>query len=110
MYLDRLDGRISADFFDQKSKEWREQQKRVEARIAQWTTTGLRSATEAIQMMKDVSDTCAGFEAAEPQRQRANVARTARKRHMAGRRVRGFLEIAVRQNGTLELRKSNATA
>ncbi len=35
MYLDRLDGRITAEFFAQKSKEWREQQKGIEAQIAQ---------------------------------------------------------------------------
>src|SRR5215472_6229444 len=51
MYLDRLDGRITAAFFDEKSKEWREQQKQVEARMAQLASVGLRSAREAVQIM-----------------------------------------------------------
>jgi DNA invertase Pin-like site-specific DNA recombinase len=71
MYLDRLDGRISAEFFDAKSKEWREQQQQIEARMNQLSSTGLRSATEALQMMKGVSDACAGFAEAQPQQQRA---------------------------------------
>ena len=71
MYLDRLDGRISAEFFDEKSRMWRQEQKQIEARMAQLTTTGLRSATEAVQMMKSVSEICIGFGDAQPQRQRA---------------------------------------
>ena len=71
MYLDRLDGRISADFFDEKSKTWREEQKLIDARLAQLATTGLRTAAEAVQMMKSVSDACAGFIDAEPQQKRA---------------------------------------
>jgi hypothetical protein len=61
MYLDRLDGRISAEFFDEKSKAWREQQKQIEVRMNQVTATGLRSAAEAVQIMKSVSHACAGF-------------------------------------------------
>ena len=74
MYLDRLDGRITAAFFDEKSKEWRARQKEIEARMAQLATTGLRSATEAVEIMRNVSDACAGFEGAEPQHQRAMAA------------------------------------
>jgi hypothetical protein len=32
MYLDRLDGRITAAFFDEKSTEWRDEQKQIEVR------------------------------------------------------------------------------
>ncbi len=74
MYLDRLDGRISAEFFDQKSSEWRAQLKQIEARMAQLATTGLRSATEAVQIMKLVSDACGGYQDAEPQYKRALAA------------------------------------
>jgi hypothetical protein len=71
MYLDRLDGRISAAFFDEKSKEWREQQKQIEVRMAQLATTELRSATEAVQIIKSVSDACSSFQEHHPQQQRA---------------------------------------
>jgi hypothetical protein len=46
MYLDRLDGRIPAAFFDEKSKEWRDQQRRIETRMAQLASCELRSARE----------------------------------------------------------------
>jgi hypothetical protein len=62
--------RLDGDFFDEKSKEWRDQQKQVEEQMAQVSTTGMRSATEAVQTMKAVSDACAGFEQAQPQQQR----------------------------------------
>jgi hypothetical protein len=71
MYLDRLDGRITAEFFDQKSKEWREQQKQVDAKIAQLATADLRSRSEALQTMKAVSDACSAFGDGQPQQQRA---------------------------------------
>ena len=74
MYLDRLDGRITAAFFDSKSKEWTDQQKQIEARVKQLATTGLRSATEAVQIMKSVSDACGSFGDAEPHDQRALTA------------------------------------
>jgi hypothetical protein len=70
MYVDRLDGRISVAFFDEKSTEWREQQKQVEARMAQLATTELRSATEAVQIIRSVSDACGSFQERQPQQQR----------------------------------------
>ena len=33
MYMDRLDGRITAKFYDEKSAEWRRQQKEIETRM-----------------------------------------------------------------------------
>ena len=74
MYIDRLDGRISAEFFDEKANEWREHQKMIDVRLAQLSTTGLRSATEALQIMTSVSEACAGFAEAPPQQQRALAA------------------------------------
>jgi hypothetical protein len=73
MYLDRLDGRITAEFFDLKSNEWREHQRQIDARIALLATSDLRSRTEALRIMKSVSDACAGFSDAQPQHQRALV-------------------------------------
>jgi hypothetical protein len=71
MYIDRLDGRITASFYDEKSKEWRDQQKQIDGRMAQLATGGVRSAREALQIMRSVSDACAGFGEAEPKHQRA---------------------------------------
>src|SRR5207248_514866 len=71
MYLDRLDGRITAAFFDDKSKESREQLKQIEARVGQLKTAQLRSSTEALQIIRSVSDACAEFEHDQPQQQRA---------------------------------------
>jgi hypothetical protein len=107
MYLDRLDGRISAEFFDEKSKAWREEQKQSDARLAQLATTGLRSAAEVVQMMKSVSDGCACFTEAEPPQKRRAGRRSDAELQVEGRNVREFLENAVRQNGTFELRKPN---
>jgi DNA invertase Pin-like site-specific DNA recombinase len=73
MYLDRLDGRISAAFFDEKSKEWRERQKQIEAQMAHLATTELRSATEAVQIIRSVSDACGSFQEHQQQRKRAIV-------------------------------------
>jgi hypothetical protein len=71
MYLDRLDGRITAAFFDEKSREWREQQKQIDVQMAQLATTTLRSATEALQVIRSVSDACGSFQEHHPQQQRA---------------------------------------
>ena len=71
MYLDRLDGRITAEFFDEKSKEWRHQQKQIEARIADLATTGMLPRSAALGQMKSVSALCASFSDAQPQQKRA---------------------------------------
>jgi hypothetical protein len=73
MYLDRLDGRITAAFYDEKAKEWVEQQKQIEERMAQLQTTELRSAKEALQIIRSVSDACSSFQQNQPQQQRAIV-------------------------------------
>jgi hypothetical protein len=38
MYMDRLDGQISTEFFDAKSAEWREQKRAVAAALMQNAT------------------------------------------------------------------------
>jgi DNA invertase Pin-like site-specific DNA recombinase len=70
MYLDRLDGRITAEFFDAKSKQWRDQQKEVEMRMKQLETTALRTATEAVEIMRSLSDAGRTFGDQAPQKQR----------------------------------------
>ena len=71
MYLDRLDGRISAEFFDSKSKQWREEQKQIEVRMRQLETVPLRTAAEAVQIIGSVSDTCRTFQDQPNDQQRA---------------------------------------
>jgi hypothetical protein len=71
MYIDRLDGRVTATFFDEKSKEWRDQQKEIEAQMRKLETAEPRSATEAVQMIRSVSNACGKFEEAQPRQQRA---------------------------------------
>jgi hypothetical protein len=69
MYVDRLDRRITAAFYDEKAKEWDEQQKQIEERRAQLRTTELRSAEEALQIIRSVSDACGSFQQNQPQQQ-----------------------------------------
>lgn len=71
MYLDRLDGRITAKFYDDKSKEWREQQTQIEARMK---STDLRPARETIEVMGSISDACGTFESQPSTKQRAIAA------------------------------------
>jgi DNA invertase Pin-like site-specific DNA recombinase len=61
MYMDRLDGRITPEFFDAKSKQWRDQQREVEMRMKQLESTTLRTATEAVEIMRSLSDACSSF-------------------------------------------------
>jgi len=61
MYLDRLDGRITAEFFDANSKQWRDQQKEVGTRMKQLESMPLRTATEAVEIMRSLSDACSSF-------------------------------------------------
>jgi site-specific DNA recombinase len=68
MYLDRLDGRITAQYFDERSNAWREEQKGIEA---QMQTPALRSAAEAMEIMQSVSNACGTFADQPAQEQRA---------------------------------------
>ena len=61
MYLDRLDGRIDAAFFDRATAEWRREQRQIQARMEQVKTTGLRSYTEAVGSMRAVSEAAGQF-------------------------------------------------
>jgi hypothetical protein len=70
MYMDRLDGRISAAFFDAKSKQWRQDQKQIHERIQMLKATELMTAARAVEIVRGVSEACAGFETAKADRQR----------------------------------------
>ena len=51
MYLDKLDGRITSEFYDQKATEWRQEQATLQERIngLRSPTTGYQAAIDAIQ-------------------------------------------------------------
>ena len=67
MYMDRLDGRITAKFYDEKSAEWRREQQHVDTRM----TTALRTAEEAVEIIRSLSDSCGTFDQKPANEQRA---------------------------------------
>ena len=102
MYLDRLDGRITAQFFDERSKAWREEQKRIEA---QMQTQALRSAAEALEIMQSVSDACGTFAGPAGAAAAGDRVGADAEGDLEGREVRVGAERAVPDSGALELCK-----
>jgi hypothetical protein len=106
LYEDRLDGRITPEFFDQKAAGTREQQDRLRHKIAEYRQAQLGPPSEALDLMKLTSKACelfpraAGLGAAEVDR--AHHAR----RDLAGRGVANDLPGAIRATATFELRNS----
>jgi site-specific DNA recombinase len=49
MYLDKLDGRINADFFDRKAAEWRHEQDRLLRSIEMHQAANQNYLEEAVQ-------------------------------------------------------------
>jgi len=69
MYLDKLDGRITAVFFDEKAAAWRQEQAKLHARIkdlAQQT----QSYEDAINAVEQTSKLCKEFPTQPPTEQR----------------------------------------
>lgn len=52
MYVDKLDGRIDAAFFDQKQQEWREEQGRLMDSIAEHQKANESYIAEGIMLME----------------------------------------------------------
>jgi site-specific DNA recombinase len=61
MYQDKLDGRISNEFFDAKAAAWREQQADLRGRIGEMRTAALSSVDDAIDLMAATSQACSLF-------------------------------------------------
>jgi site-specific DNA recombinase len=61
LYEDRLDGRITPDFFDQKAVEMRDQQDRLRHRLAEYHQAQLAPAKEALDLMELTSKACGLF-------------------------------------------------
>lgn len=56
-YLDRLDGRITTEYYDQKAKEWRGDQERVRAQLLALNTTASTHA-DALDAVNLVGEAC----------------------------------------------------
>jgi hypothetical protein len=105
MYMDRLDGRISAAFFDAKSEQWRLDQKQIHERIQTLQSTELMTAARAVEIVRGVSEACAGFEMAKSRPAAGARGGTVAECDVESRAVRVSHKIAVPQIGALELRK-----
>lgn len=69
MYLDKLDGRISAAFYDEKAAAWRSQQAEIQRKIAELRTAG-NGFMDAIHQIELTSAACKGFPQQPPKEQR----------------------------------------
>src|SRR5712692_7197402 len=52
MYVDKLDGRIQASFFDRKAAEWRGEQKRIERAIQAHRDADRSYVDEGVQLLE----------------------------------------------------------
>jgi hypothetical protein len=69
MYLDKLDGRITTAFYDEKATQWRQEQTALQRRINELRTTSQNYA-DAINAIETTSILCKGFPAQPPAEQR----------------------------------------
>jgi hypothetical protein len=69
MYLDKLDGRITASFYDEKAAAWRQEQTALARRINELRTTSQNYNT-AINSIETTSTLCKTFPAQPPAEQR----------------------------------------
>ena len=65
MYVDKLDGRIDAGFFDQKQSEWRQEQKQLRDSIAEHELANQRYVSEGVMLLELANQASALF-AAQP--------------------------------------------
>jgi len=103
MYMDRLDGRISALSSTQVGAVAAGAEE-IEQRIQKLKSTEMMPAA-SVEIVRSVSSACDAFDAATAEQQRALA--TALLQNATGRpAVRVNAKIAVRRIGALELRKS----
>ena len=60
MYLDKLDGRITAAFYDEKATLWRQEQAKLQSRIVE-LKTAKRNFENAIHAIEETSAWCKAF-------------------------------------------------
>jgi len=83
MYLEKLDGRVTNEFYDQKATEWRQEQNTLTARINDHRkpSAGYQAAIDAIQTIRNL---CESYVNLPPQAKRAllhAILRTANWQH-----------------------------
>ena len=69
MYLDKLDGRITTDFYDEKASAWRQEQAVLQRRINELRTTS-QNYNDAINAIDATSTLCKEFPTQQPAEQR----------------------------------------
>ena len=69
MYLDKLDGRITTAFYDEKASAWRQEQTTLQQRINELRTT-TQNYNDAITAIETTSTLCKAFPAQPPAEQR----------------------------------------
>ena len=70
MYVDKLDGRIDAAFFDRKSAEWRSEQDRCMSAIEEHQSANQSYLEEGIQILELARDAYRLFQKQEPREKR----------------------------------------
>ena len=70
MYLDKLDGRITTAFYDEKARAWRNEQERVQQSIAEQTAGRAAAMTTGLHFIEETSHLCRLFEQQPPAEQR----------------------------------------
>jgi site-specific DNA recombinase len=70
MYVDKLDGRIEANFYDQKANEWHGEQDRILRTIEEHQTASRNYLAEGIQILELASHAYELFEKQEPREKR----------------------------------------
>jgi site-specific DNA recombinase len=70
MYLDKLDGRIAADFFDRKAVEWRKEQSRLEQEVHAHRNANRNYIDEGVRLLDLAQRASALFEKQPPREKR----------------------------------------
>ncbi|MGD0773072.1 MAG: hypothetical protein ABSC05_09650 [Candidatus Solibacter sp.] len=69
MYLDKLDGKITTEYYDQKASDWRHEQAALAQRIKELRTTS-QNYEDAINAIENTSTLCKQFPTQTPPEQR----------------------------------------
>jgi site-specific DNA recombinase len=70
MYIDKLDGKICGDFYDQMAGEWREEQRRLQREIDRHETAEQSYMDEGVQILELAQNAQRLFEQQEPRQKR----------------------------------------
>jgi site-specific DNA recombinase len=70
MYVDKLDGKIGGDFYDQMAGEWREEQRRLQREIDRHDTAEQSYMDKGVQILELAQNAQRLFEQQEPRQKR----------------------------------------